>query len=296
MQGHTDAAWRHAHRRVFGDGVRYFSPFLRIEKGEVRRRDLRDITSPLNEGSGLTPQLIFGTADELAALTDTVRACGYSTADLNLGCPFPPQCRHGRGAGLLARPEVLAEAVDVIASATDIGFSVKMRLGLERPDEWEAVMPVINSMRLTHITVHPRTARQQYSGPLSDSSIFEASAHPVIFNGDILSPADIESVRQRHPSLAGVMAGRGLLGRPSLFAEWLSGEERDHARRLSDLLQMHGMILDCYTSSLCGESQILSKIKPFWEYAAEEIGPKAYKNIRKARSLEKYLGILSSLD
>ena len=49
LQGYTDAAWRSAHRSLYGDGVdAYFAPFVRVEHGEVRRRDLVDtaLTTP----------------------------------------------------------------------------------------------------------------------------------------------------------------------------------------------------------------------------------------------------------
>ena len=43
MQGYTEAPYRHFHARIFGGIDCYVSPFLRIDHGEVRRRDLRDI-------------------------------------------------------------------------------------------------------------------------------------------------------------------------------------------------------------------------------------------------------------
>ena len=58
MQGYTDSAWRSAHRYVYGDGVdAYFSPFVRVEKGAVRRRDMVD-TAPTDTYT-LVPQVIF---------------------------------------------------------------------------------------------------------------------------------------------------------------------------------------------------------------------------------------------
>lgn len=48
LQGLTEVAWRREHFRLFGEGqgeVGYFTPFIRVEKGEVRARDLRDFTS-----------------------------------------------------------------------------------------------------------------------------------------------------------------------------------------------------------------------------------------------------------
>lgn len=54
------------------------------------------------------------------------------------------------------------------------------------------------------------------------------------------------------------------------------------------MLHFHRELLCHYESTLCGDSQILSKIKPFWEYAEEEIGRKAWKAVKKASNIAKY--------
>ena len=84
------------------------------------------------------------------------------------------------------------------------------------------------------------------------------------------------------------MLGRGLLGRPSLAAEVTAGEGWTRERRIEEMLRFHDALMAYYEETLCGESQLLSKIKPFWEYAEEEIGRKAWKAIKKAATLPKY--------
>ena len=59
LQGYTDAVYRLAHARIFGGIDTYYSPFVRVEHGEIRRKDARDISSKNNrEGIHLIPQLI----------------------------------------------------------------------------------------------------------------------------------------------------------------------------------------------------------------------------------------------
>ena len=45
LQGYTDAVYRRAHARIFGGIETYYSPFVRMEHGEIRRKDARDIVS-----------------------------------------------------------------------------------------------------------------------------------------------------------------------------------------------------------------------------------------------------------
>ena len=300
MQGYTEAVWRNAHAEVYGCGeyVEYFSPFMRVEKGDARMRDMRDALSPLNSNHKLTPQIIFRDAEEFRLLLNAATEAGHMAVDLNLGCPFPPQCKRGRGAAMVANCKVMEEAAEIINTTSGIQFSVKMRPGLASPDEWRTTMPIINGMRLSHLTIHPRTARQQYGGEvLMDifTDMLEASCHPVVFNGDISSPADIARLLSAYPTLRGVMAGRGLLGRPSLFAEWHEGGQWTDSEKLDAVMKMHRLIFGHYCETLCGDTQILSKIKPFWEYLEPTIGRKRWKAIHKATGLQSYSKAISDI-
>lgn len=297
LQGHTDAAWRRYHREIYGDAapVSYYTPFIRLEKNEPRRHDMRDFTSPLNDNTAVIPQIIFGSADEFQRLTDSLVAAGATRINLNCGCPFPLQTGRGRGAASLP---LLPEIASVMADYPSVDFSLKMRPGMTRPEEWRDVIDTVNSMQLSIVTMHPRTSRQQYRGDLLHeefAAFLGECRHPVIFNGDLLTPADIDSVTKRYPAIKGVMAGRGLVGRPSLFAEYAEGKEWDSTRRLDAMLKFHDKLYDHYCRVLCGDSQILAKIKPFWEYSEAEIGRKAWKAIRKATTPAKYRAALSMI-
>lgn len=291
VQGHTDAAWRHFHHDVYGGDHKYFTPFIRCEHGELRKQDLRDYNSELNSGLDLEPQVIFRDMKELDILLGRLSAEGASLVNLNMGCPFPLQTGKGRGAGFLANHEETSKIPAIIDKYPTLSFSVKMRLGYESPEEWRGIMPVLNSLNLRHIDVHPRVARQQYGGELHMDQ-FEAllaeSANPVVFNGEIKTPADIEEISAKYPQIAGVMTARGILGRPSLAAEYEEGREWSREERIEKMLKFHRALFDHYNSLLCGDAQIISKIKPFWEYAEAEIGRKPWKAIKKAVNLAKY--------
>lgn len=292
VQGHTDAAWRFFHSRRYGMGHTYYTPFIRLEHGEIRQRDLRDAFGELTEECGHTvPQVIFKDGKELTALVARIKEGGATRIDINMGCPFPLQTSKGRGAATIAREECREAVRHTVEENPDVDFSVKMRLGYSDPEEWKELIPVLNGLTLRHITVHPRVARQQYGGELDMeqmSQLVKASEHPVVFSGEIKTPADAMKVMETLPDLGGIMLGRGLLGRPSLAAEIESGNEWDRKRRIEEMLGFHRVLMRHYEDSLCGDHQLLSKIKPFWEYAEEEIGRKAWKAIRKSVNMAKY--------
>lgn len=292
VQGHTDAAWRHFHAEVYGPLSAYYTPFIRLEKGEVRRRDLNDAFSSLDEGHTLVPQVIFKNAEELSHLVEFLKEKGASAIDINMGCPFPLQTARGRGAATVSRPECAAAVAEVVNANPDIDFSVKMRLGISEPDEWKAIIPTLNSLQLKHITLHPRVGRQQYNGgPDLDAfaEFLAESANPVIYNGDIRTPYDFKKIIERFPDIAGVMLGRGLLGRPSLGTEIFEDKEWDSKKRLEAMKDFHRRLFDHYRQTLeGGDHQVLSKIAPFWEYAQDEIGKKAWKAVKKTSNMAKY--------
>lgn len=291
MQGLTDASYRHWHYHLCGGCDCYYTPFVRIESGDVRQRDMRDILSPLNEGVPTAVQIIASDASEAELLVDAVAGAGYSRIDINMGCPHPPQTGRGRGAGLMARRDSIEGIADYINGRPDIRFSVKMRLGLTDNSLWQEIMPIINRMRLESVTIHARNARQQYRGETDlDSAVRLASSteHPVIYNGDVTTLSDIDRISDTRV-FAGVMIGRGLIGRPTLASEWLKGSELSSSERLEAFRMLHDKLLDNYSRTLSGEHQILSKIKPYWEYAEALIDRRAFKAIKKANSIESYM-------
>ena len=88
IQGFTDAAYRKAHRAVCGGVEAYYAPFLRLEHGELRRRDVREVSPPTqgeSEGGSLIPQLIASDVEEFRLLTKVLTDKGYRHIDINMG-------------------------------------------------------------------------------------------------------------------------------------------------------------------------------------------------------------------
>lgn len=284
LQGLTEAVWRSVHFALFGDRqgeVEYFTPFIRVEKDAVRARDLRDFTSEMNEGMMLTPQIIFKDADEWRMLVDTLVEAGAERIDMNMGCPFPLQVKKGRGAGMLSYPDRMAQIANAMMHYPDTQFSVKMRLGVNEPLEALELVDILNSMPLRHVTIHPRTAKQQYKGELLLSEMKEfisGLAHPVIFNGEISTPADIDALRDDYD---GVMVGRGILARPSLFAEYRSGQVLSVEEREDAFLNLLKKTSSVLSEKLCGPAQLRDKMKPYWEYAPDTFDKKIIKQGKK---------------
>lgn len=309
LQGYTTGIYRKAHAEIFGGVDAYYAPFLRIENGKPREKDLRDLNSfdknarerNAREGNAREiPQIIANSVEEFKILANALIAKGYTEIDFNMGCPFPMQVNRHRGAGLLSDIQAVQEIMDEIRKISNangtapVKFSVKMRLGQDSPDEAFALLPILNEAPLSQITLHPRLGKQQYKGAIDFKSFekfYEECRHPLVYNGDITSVSQICEMERRYPKLAGVMIGRGMLARPSMAADYKELRDincADPQGFLSKLFQMHQVIFDHACKTYQGDSQILSHVQSFWEYLEPSIPKKIFKKIKKVGKLSEY--------
>jgi nifR3 family TIM-barrel protein len=148
---------------------------------------------------------------------------GVSHIDLNFGCPVPKVTRKGGGAALPWKRRQLAailEATVRAASAYGVPVTIKTRKGID--DDHLTYLDAGRIARETGcaaISLHARTAAQHYSGQADWDAIgelVEAVDIPVLGNGDIWEADDAVRMVDK-TGCAGVVVGRGCLGRPWLF-------------------------------------------------------------------------------
>ena len=300
LQGYTDAIYRQAHARIFGGIASYYTPFVRIEHGDFRRKDVRELEAENNRGVVLTPQLIASTPETILHILSLFIEKGYQKVDINLGCPFPTLAKRHNGAGLLPYPdEVKALLSAALEAHPDIRFSVKMRLGWEDSAECMALLPLLNSLPLSHITMHPRLGKQQYKGEVDLEAFqrfYAECEKPLVYNGDLLTLDDIERIESRFPRLAGLMIGRGLLANPALAIEYQQGEPLSPQAMMEKIRLLHADVFSQYGNLLeGGEQQLLTKMRTFWEYLLPDGDRKAKKVIHKTSKLSNYQAAVSNL-
>ena len=292
LQGYTEAPYRDAHSAIFGGVDTYYTPFVRLEKGEFRNRERRDVEPENNHVPHLVPQLIASDATKAETILALFIEKEYREVSINLGCPFPILAKRHNGSGMLPYPEEVKTLLDIVSRYPEIRFSVKMRLGWEQPEECLALAPILNELPLQYVTLHPRLGCQQYKGAV-DMEGFEAFCRvcekPILYNGDILTVEDIRQVEERFPSLAGIMIGRGMLANPALGVEYKEGRTLSSDEMREKIRALHTAVYSRYEQQLQGgDEQLLNKIKPFWEYLAPQLDRKTWKAIHKSTSLNKY--------
>jgi tRNA-dihydrouridine synthase B len=174
---------------------------------------------------------IFGSdAALMAEAAQMVEAAGADIVDINFGCPVRKVTRTGAGATLLEDPERACRVVDAVAAAVDVPVTVKMRRGLE--DGSRACLdvgPRLVDAGAQSLTLHPRSARQMYTGTADHSltaELVECVEVPVVASGDITSHARARSVLDQ-TGCAAVMVGRAAQGNPWAIESILGNSSRE---------------------------------------------------------------------
>jgi nifR3 family TIM-barrel protein len=150
---------------------------------------------------------------------------GVDHVDLNFGCPVPKVTKRGGGAVLpYKRRRYAAIVAAAVAAAEPAGVpvTVKTRLGIDADHlTWSEAGRIAQEAGAAAIALHGRTAAQHYSGEADWGPIGELAAQldiPVLGNGDIWDAADALRMLEQ-TGAAGVVVGRGCLGRPWLFRD-----------------------------------------------------------------------------
>jgi len=150
---------------------------------------------------------------------------GIGHVDLNFGCPVPKVTRKGGGAALPWKRRLLADILRAAVTAAQpygVPVTMKTRKGID--DEHETYVEagrIAQESGIAAIALHARTAAQHYSGSADWGAIAELVASvdiPVLGNGDIWEASDAVRMVEL-TGCAGVVVGRGCLGRPWLFRD-----------------------------------------------------------------------------
>jgi tRNA-dihydrouridine synthase B len=171
---------------------------------------------------------IFGSEPStMAEAARMVEAAGADLIDINFGCPVKKVTKTGAGATLLEDPDRACRIVSAVADATGVPVTVKMRRGLE--DGSRACLdvgPRLVEAGAAALTLHPRSARQMYTGSADHSltaELVERVRVPVIASGDVTSRARAQAVLAT-TGAAAVMVGRAAQGNPWALREILEGD------------------------------------------------------------------------
>lgn len=293
MEGLTDSIYRREHHRFFPGADRYYMPFLSptVHRTLTNKED-RELPFGDTEPFCAVPQILTKVAEDFLWAAQVCQERGYGEVNLNLGCPSGTVVAKGKGSGMLRELDALDAFLDAIFAASPIPISVKTRLGLENPEEFPAILTILNRYPIRELTVHPRVRKQFYDGNVNMEMFRYAATHsknPLCYNGDLKTLADIERIQTEFPQLEAVMLGRGLVADPGM----LSGES-PNAEKLEAFMDA---LLESYIVAFGGSRNAMFRLKENWHMLITRFdgNEKLWKRLRKTTDLTEYRAITKEI-
>jgi len=300
MEGFTDRVWRQTHQKWFGaQGAadRYYAPFISPPENRVLiKKKMAELAPEANPGAPVIPQLLAKDGELAAWMIGQLRALGYTEVNLNLGCPAGTVTAKGKGSGMLRDLAKVDAFLEGVFSRTEGPVSVKTRLGVEKPEEFAAILEIYNRYPISELTIHPRVMKQLYRGQVDREAFaayLPACTAPVCYNGDVTTVDDLRALEAAFPGLSGIMVGRGLIADPALLRKAVGGP----AASREELRGYHDELYHGYTEAFGMASCAVSRMKAHWFYLIHLFdGADALeKPLRKAREGWEYETVVNQI-
>lgn len=297
MEEVTGYVYRNVYHAMFGDMDRYFTPFIAPTKKKIlKTRERKEVAPENNQGMNVVPQILTNDTEQFLDTCNMLIGLGYHEVNLNLGCPAATVVSKKKGSGFLDDIgrldqffETVFEEIAALPEERKCRVSVKTRIGMEFPEEFEDIMEVYNRYPFSEIIIHPRLQKDYYQNHPNLDVFGEAlkqSVHPVCYNGDIFTKEDYDTFCGRFPTVERVMLGRGVVTNPGLVREIRTGQ----TITTTELEEYHDRLYAGYREAMGSEKDALFKMKEVWSYLGKMFpeSERELKKVRKANRPEEY--------
>ncbi|MBB1515945.1 tRNA dihydrouridine synthase DusB [Tessaracoccus sp. MC1679] len=304
MAGVTNAAYRQLCRE---QGAGLYVCEMITSRGLVVGDPKTRAMLQFDPGEATRSVQLYGVDPGVMAEAARILARDYAVAhiDLNFGCPVPKVTRKGGGGVLPYKRDRLRAIVRQTVRAADefgVPVTIKTRIGID--GEHETFLDagrIAQEEGAAAIALHGRTVAQAYSGEADWSRIAELVAAvdiPVLGNGDIWEAEDALRMMDE-TGCAGVVVGRGCLGRPWLFGDLAAafgGEDLRHRPTLGEVgrtLTRHAELLTGYV----GERHALTDLRKHmaWYFKGYPVG-ELRRRFAMVSTLDELRDLVSQLD
>lgn len=305
MAGITNVAYRQLCREQ-GAGI-YVCEMI-TSRGVVERIPKTFEMLTFDAGETIRSVQLYGVDAKVMAEATRILCgeLGVNHVDLNFGCPVPKVTRKGGGGVLPWKTDRLAAILNATVRAADefgVPVTIKTRLGIDaaHPTFLDAGR-IAQDAGCAAIALHARSVQQAYAGQADWERIgelVEAVEIPVLGNGDIWEADDALAMMEQ-TGCAGVVVGRGCLGRPWLFADLaaaFTGAERPGLPNLGQVAAMvrrHGELL----AGLHGEKHGLTELRKHmaWYFKGFPVGGELRRGLAMVSGLAELDALLAQLE
>lgn len=165
-------------------------------------------------------QLFGNNPESFKKAASVINPLRFDVIDVNSGCSVKKILKSHSGCALMESPDLIYRIISAVKSETDKPVTIKMRLGMEKHTFIDCALAA-EEAGAEWVTLHARTKKQMFSGPVSFeaiSTLKKALKIPVIGNGEIWSAEDA-ALMLNTTGCDAVMLARGLVGKPWLVKQ-----------------------------------------------------------------------------
>ena len=293
LEGLTDSIYRRLHHKYFGGVDRYYMPFLSptIHRTLTHKED-RELPFAGKEAFTAVPQILTKVPEDFLWAAKTCADRGYDEVNLNVGCPSGTVVSKGKGSGMLRSPGELDRFLDAVFRDCPLPITVKTRLGLEKSEEFPALLEVFNRYPIAELTVHPRVRKDFYKEPIREDWFryaCENSKNKLCYNGNLVKKEDIQRIAEKYPKVESVMIGRALIGDPGMLIP-----EGTTAKQLR---AFHDALTEEYIAVFGSARNAMFRLKENWGllHLRFENTDKLWKQLRKTTDIDEFMSITGEI-
>ena len=305
MAGITNAAYRQLCRE---QGAGLYVCEMITSRGIVERIPRTFSMLSFDPGETTRSVQLYGVDPDVMAKATTILCdeFGVNHVDLNFGCPVPKVTRRGGGGALPWKRDRLAAILSATVKAAEpygVPVTMKTRIGIDADHEtFLDAGRIAAESGCAAIALHARTVKQSYGGYADWDRIAELVAStdiPVLGNGDIWEAPDALAMMER-TGCAGVVIGRGCLGRPWLFRDLAAAFAGEPAPPLPNLGEVAAMVYRHaeLLVGLDGETHGMRDLRKHmaWYFKGFPVGAELRRRLAMVSALAELAGLLEQLD
>jgi tRNA-dihydrouridine synthase len=217
----------------------FVTEYFRVHETSTPEKHILDSIQNHGTARPVFAQLIGEDVPHIIRTIKLLQAYPIAGIDLNMGCPAPKVYRKNVGGGLLRDPTKIDEILSAMRAEIAGTFTVKMRIGFDGMENYEAILDLINKHKVDLLTVHGRTVKGLYWSEVNYPAITQAVKKvtcPVIANGDVTQASKATQLI-RETGAYGMMMGRHAIRNPWIFRQWREQQQGQpvYQPKLSDV-------------------------------------------------------------
>jgi tRNA-dihydrouridine synthase B len=292
MAGFSDVPYR-ALCRAHGSAMNY-TEFVPAEALQGERNIMwRRLEAKPNEHP-LVFQIFGNEAIQLLRAAQTIEELGPDIIDINMGCSTSKISGKGAGVAMMQQPALVAETFRLLTHHLSVPVTGKIRLGWDDTKRnYIEIAHVAEDNGASLIALHGRTKVQRYNFEADWDAIGElkqAMSVPVIGNGDVRRPEDIDAMKA-HTGCDAVMIGRGAVGNPWIFSR--KDREKLEFEKITETIRYHLQEMLAYYGDPHG---LILFRKHLRRYISGRVPKPQQREMLEAENVDEFERLLQTVD